>query len=140
MNGMLVTSHGDLCTGMVNSLEMIAGGNDALHCLKLDDNGIGNYSKRLHSELDEMTEKYDGVIIFSDIKGGTPYNECFRYILEKKANIRLIAGMNLPMIIEASLALSNTDDLESLVNLAIESGKNSIEELIISKDDNDLDI
>lgn len=140
MIGMLVTSHGNFCTGIINSLEMISGANDAIYSLKLDDNGIGDYSKRLHEKLDKMTKKYDGIIIFSDINGGTPYNECFRYILEKKSNIRLISGMNLPMLIETSLSLSNVDGLDSLVSIAIEAGRVSIEELNIIGNDNDLDI
>ena len=48
--------------------------------------------------------------------------------------------MNLPMLIETSLSISIVDGLDSLVSIAIEAGKTSIEELNIIGNDNDLDI
>lgn len=140
MIGILVTSHGNFCIGIINALEMISGKNDSIHCVNLDDNGIGDYSKRLNGKLDQLVKKYNNVIIFTDIVGGTPYNLCYQYILEKNSSIKLIAGMNLPMLIEASLGLTYTDDINDLVKLAISSGTSSISELVIEDDDNDLDI
>lgn len=125
MIGLLVTSHGDLCQGMLNSLAMIAGENHNVFVLKFDD--YNNYKEELTKKLNTLTSHYNGVLIFTDIMGGTPFNESYKYIRENnKSNIKIITGVNLPMIIETTLALSREENLNNLVNIAIEAGKDSI--------------
>lgn len=69
---LVITSNGDLCTGLVSSLNMIAGENKDVFTVKLTDAGIGEYTKNLHSLLDELI-KEDSVLILADLQGGTPY-------------------------------------------------------------------
>mgnify|MGYP002663932363 len=40
--------------------------------------------------------------------------------------VRLIAGMNLPMLVELGLSLSSINDLDQLAQLAVDTGKESI--------------
>lgn len=40
--------------------------------------------------------------------------------------MEVIGGCNLPMLIETSMASSNTETLEELVDLAVKSGKDNV--------------
>jgi mannose/fructose/sorbose-specific phosphotransferase system IIA component len=125
MIGILVTTHGDLCQGMLNSLTMIAGENPNIFALQFND--FSNYTEKLIEKLNVLTSDYNGVLIFTDIMGGTPFNESYKYIRENnKSSIKIITGVNLPMIVETSLALSHEDNLNNIANIAIEAGKSSI--------------
>lgn len=125
MIGILITSHGDLCQGMMNSLTMIAGENPNISVLQFND--FSNYAEKLAEKLCVMNSVYNGVLIFTDILGGTPFNECYKYVRgNNKNNIKIITGVNLPMIVETSLALGHEDNLDNLIKIALEAGKNSI--------------
>lgn len=125
MIGVLITSHGNMCEGILDSMKMIACDNSNIFVLKFKEDY--DYVNELRKQLDKMNKEYDGTLIFTDIKSGTPFNESYKYIYEnKKTNIKIVTGMNLPMLIEVSLALNYENDLNKLVLLALESGKDSI--------------
>lgn len=117
----VITSHGELCEGMIKSYQMVAGSTSHLHTIKLDDNGIESYSSRLFEYLDSATIQ-NQVLILCDLEGGTPYNEAYKYYLMHPQSIRIISGVNLPMLIEVSFAAASTTDIDELVNIAIEAG------------------
>jgi mannose/fructose/sorbose-specific phosphotransferase system IIA component len=121
----VVASHGNFCHGLLESYTMIAGQNKNIHAISLDDSGIGTFRNKLNELLDELTSK-DDVLVLADIKGGTPYNESYSYKLMHEEKVRLIAGMNLPMLVELGLSLSSINDLDQLAQLAVETGKESI--------------
>jgi mannose/fructose-specific phosphotransferase system component IIA len=104
---------------------MIAGENPNIFALQFND--FSNYTEKLIEKLNVLTSDYNGVLIFTDIMGGTPFNESYKYIRENnKSSIKIITGVNLPMIVETSLALSHEDNLNNIVDIAIEAGKSSI--------------
>lgn len=64
----LVTTHGSLCKGLLESYEMIAGTNLAIHTLSLTDEGIETYSNQLKVLVDKLI-KEGQLLIMTDIKG-----------------------------------------------------------------------
>ena len=132
----VITSHGDLCTGLVNSLNMIAGTNEHIYAVKLTESGIGDYTQKLYSLFDELLAE-DLVLILTDIKGGTPYNQSYRYYLQHPDKTKVVYGVNLPMLIETSLMLNSTKSLEELANIAENAAKTGIG--ITEPSDNDED-
>ncbi|CZQ87930.1 PTS system fructose-specific EIIA component [bioreactor metagenome] len=121
----VLASHGNFCHGLFESYTMIAGKNKDIHAISLDDSGIGTFRNKLNELLDELTSN-DNVLILTDIKGGTPHNESYSYKLMHEGKVRLIAGMNLPMLVELGLSLSSINDLDQLAQLAVDTGKESI--------------
>ncbi|MBL1229674.1 PTS sugar transporter subunit IIA [Enterococcus sp. BWB1-3] len=122
---LILASHGDLCTGMLSSYQMIAGVNKDIAVISLTDAGIEDFVRRFNTMLDEFVRTHE-VLIITDIKGGTPYNEAFNYFLRKKEKVRVISGMNLPMVIETGLNLQ-TKSLGDLYSLALDIGRSGIE-------------
>lgn len=129
MIGILLVSHGDMCLGVKNSCEMIAGEQRNLHCVSLTLEGVDTFREELEKKLQKMEKEFEDVVIVADIPNATPFNECFRYILKNESSAQLISGMNLPMVIELSIASTESSDLGSLVEQALDSGKMSITKL-----------
>nr|WP_279625642.1 hypothetical protein [Thermoanaerobacter wiegelii] len=67
------------------------------------------------------------VLLMCDLQGGSPYNVSLELAIKKYSNknIRVISGLNLPMFLEI-IAMRDTANLEELVNIAIQTGKESI--------------
>lgn len=135
---LVITSHGDLCTGLVSSLNMIAGENKDVFTVKLTDAGIGEYTKNLHSLLDELI-KEDSVLILADLKGGTPYNQSYSYTLEHPEKTRVVYGVNLPMVIETSMMMNVISDLDELANVAVNAGVSAVGTIQLDDSDEDDD-
>lgn len=124
----LLVSHGGLASGLLGSFEMIAGKNECISAISLTDEGIGEFSKQLTQYLEN--HENEQVLILCDIKGGTPFNEAYREYLAKPNQIKVISGMNLPMLIEIGVMLQDDSDIAQLVEIGINAGKTSIEGIV----------
>ena len=71
----------------------------------------------------EEVDTGSGVILLTDMFGGTPSNLAISLL--DRANVEVIAGMNLPMLIKL-VKVRHTDDLQDAVSKAQESGRKYI--------------
>lgn len=122
----VLTSHGEFCDGLLESYQMIAGMNENIYSVSLTDEGIDDFRQRLTQLLSELIENHK-IILLCDIKGGTPFNESLGFALSHPKSIRIISGMNLPMVIEGGLGLTTSPDIDSLASLMTEAGKIAVE-------------
>lgn len=95
MNNLVLTSHGNFCTELKNTVEMIMGPQENIYTVPLlAEEGEQEFLAKFAKETSTLEE----YIVFSDLLGGTPCN-----VLSKKlmtgASFELYAGMNLPMVI-----------------------------------------
>ena len=104
----LITSHGNMAEGMMQSVKMLVGEQEHLDYVTFGEE-MGS------DELDELYgEKITGVspdnqyLVLCDIKGGTPFNVVSRYSF-KNEDVAVIYGMNLPILIEAIVQCGNPD-------------------------------
>lgn len=132
----VLTSHGELCEGIVKSYQMIAGDSSHIETVKLDEHGISDFTNRLTHTLDRLI-KNDQVIVLCDLKGGTPYNETLRYALKHQQSIFIVSGFNLPMLIELGTIARTEKNISKLTELAITIGQSSISTTPITNDDSD---
>ena len=134
----ILVSHGDFAHGLIKSYQMIAGSAEHLSAIDLNEAGIADFSQRLTTLLEKGTEG-DQVIILADLKGGTPYNESYRYFLSNSQNVRVLSGMNLPMLLEIGLSLSGDQTLDQLVAIGLAAGKAGIEEVAVDETGTELE-
>lgn len=75
--------------------------------------------------LDEVAnaEEGNGVILLTDMFGGTPSNLAISIM--DKANVEVIAGVNLPMLIKLA-SVRQTESLEEAAQSAQEAGRKYI--------------
>jgi PTS system mannose-specific IIA component len=127
--GVVVVTHGQLATELVNSAEMIVG--DLPHFTAVS---IG-----WHDDVDQAREEIgraiervsvsagtDGqrapVLVLSDMFGGTPANLAVTFVSE---NVEVITGVNLPMLIKLARP-QKAADLLTVAREMREHGRNAI--------------
>ncbi|MBE6125532.1 MAG: PTS sugar transporter subunit IIA [Erysipelotrichaceae bacterium] len=98
MQSILLVSHGGMAAGVRDSISMFFGKDLAqFDTLSLaSDMGADEFGEKLKEKVNELMCD-DGVIIFADLLGGTPFNQSALLVGDK---VDLIAGMNLAMIME----------------------------------------
>ncbi len=100
MFGLVLVGHGALARSMLAALEKVVGPQAQLGaiCIGPDDD-----MEQRRAEILQMTancDSGDGVIVLTDMFGGTPSNLAISIMDEGR--IEVIAGMNLPMMVELS--------------------------------------
>ena len=125
MIGLLVTGHANFGTGITISLNLIAGEKEAYQAVDfLPTYSTEDLTREITKALDELKE-CEGVIIFTDLMGGTPFNVSAQ-IGHGKDNIRIVAGTNLPMLVEIVMSRKFMDNLDELVDSVLETGKEQV--------------
>jgi fructoselysine/glucoselysine PTS system EIIA component len=120
----LIATHGALAEGFRSSLDLIAGAGEAVVILQayLDESEpVDEELKRLFGEVGGKSEvgvgeKETEWVVFSDLLGGSITNQLVRAAAGK--NIHIIAGFNLPLLIEVVLSDPGTP-VEEILTEAI---------------------
>ena len=125
MIGLVVTGHANFGTGITSSVNLIAGEQEAYKAVDfLPTYSTEDLTCELTKALDELKD-CEGVIIFTDLIGGTPFNVSAQ-LGHGKDNIRIVAGTNLPMLVEIVMSRKFMDDLDELVDSVLETGKEQV--------------
>lgn len=125
MIGLLVTGHANFGSGMTSSVNLIAGEQDDYQYVDfLPTYSTEDLTREISKALD-MLKDCEGVIIFTDLMGGTPFNVSAQ-LGHGKENIRIVAGTNLPMLVEIVMSRKFMNDLDGLVDSVLETGKEQV--------------
>lgn len=130
----LLVSHGELCTGVLDAYQMLVAESSNVHAVSLTDTGIDDFRTRLNEKIDELLRQ-GPLLILADLIGGTPYNECYARFLTSPNEIRLVTGLNLPMLIETGMEAQTSSDLEALYQTAISAGTAGVGGTSLPEDD-----
>ena len=127
MLGLLVTGHGHFATGLNSSLELIAGAQPNVALVDFEaDHSIEVLKDNLAKALDSLKE-YDGVLVLSDLPGGSPFKTAVECKFERPDQaIEVIAGTNLPLLIASSTMTAVFESPLDLAEAMIPEGKDSI--------------
>ena len=113
MQNIILISHGSMAEGVKASLEMIVGKQDHVHVVALTPDGV---NRQFEEELLKKMKALNGSsLIIADLLGGTPCNVALSNYLESE-NVEIIAGMSLPLVIEATL--NSTATVKELIQAA----------------------
>ena len=123
MIGLVLVTHGRLASEFVVAMEHVVGPQERIEaiCIGADDD-----MERRRKDISKAIAKVDdgnGVIILTDLFGGTPSNLAIS--LMKSDKIEVIAGVNLPMLIRLEGARKSMD-VRSAVAAAREAGRKYI--------------
>ncbi|MCR4409682.1 MAG: PTS sugar transporter subunit IIA [Candidatus Saccharicenans sp.] len=123
MIGGVIVSHGRLAEELLNALTIILGEAPNIEPISIgwyDD--VEESKKKISQSLKKVDQK-NGVIIFTDMFGGTPSNLSFSFLAENK--IEIITGVNLPMLIKF-VSLQRSNNLKDVAKKVAEQGKKNI--------------
>ena len=110
---------------MTSSVNLIAGEQEAYKYVDfLPTYSTEDLTVEITKALDELKD-CEGVLIFTDLMGGTPFNVSAQ-LGHGKDNIRIVAGTNLPMLVEIVMSRKFMEDLDGLVESVLETGKEQI--------------
>ena len=122
MVGLLITGHGHFATGLGSSLRLITGNTENIVYVDFEE----NHSTDTLKALDELKD-CDGVLVLSDLAGGSPFKSAVECkVARPDQAIEVLAGSNLPMLIEGSMAMAAFDSPLDLAQSLIETGKDYI--------------
>ena len=124
MTGILVVTHANLGSTLIETLEFILG-NEQENILPISIN-IKENPDDLRKKIKQGISKVNsdrGVLIFTDMFGGTPSNLAYSFLEEGK--VEVISGVNLPILLKAVTSRKKMD-MEKLTTSLIEHGKKSI--------------
>jgi PTS system mannose-specific IIA component len=129
--GVVVVTHGQLATELLNSAEMIVGDLPHFAAVSIgwhDDvdqarEEIGRAIERVRSQV-ESADPPAGVIVLTDMFGGTPSNLGVTFLETNR--VEVITGVNLAMLIKLARPSSRDVDLLTLSREMREDGRNAI--------------
>lgn len=123
MVGVLVVTHGKLSEELVQAARRIVGEREELQALAIDwEDEVGVAGEAISAAVQRM-DKGQGVLILTDMFGGTPTNICLSFLREGK--VEIITGVNLPMLIKFC-NLRDRSDLRMVARSIQDQGQRSI--------------
>ncbi|MEN6467286.1 MAG: PTS sugar transporter subunit IIA [Syntrophaceae bacterium] len=101
MVGVLVITHGDLGQELIKAAELIKGKYDGVLPVSVDSNkGVEDIKKEITTAIKKV-DKGEGVLILTDLFGGTPSNIALSFLKEGK--VEVVTGVNLPMLLKLDI-------------------------------------
>jgi len=123
MIGVVVVTHGQLATELVNAAETIVGELPQFAAVSI---GWHEDTEDARNEIDQAIGRVDdgtGVLILTDMFGGTPSNLAMTFLAEGR--VEVITGVNLPMLIKL-VNMPQPSDLLAVARDMREHGRNAI--------------
>jgi PTS system mannose-specific IIA component len=123
MIGGIIISHGKLAEELLNALTIILGEAVNIEAISIgwyDD--VEDSKKKINQSIKQVNQK-NGVLIFTDMFGGTPSNLSFSFL--KDDRVEIITGVNLPMLIKF-VSLQRSHNLKDVARKVVEQGKKNI--------------
>jgi PTS system mannose-specific IIA component len=123
MIGLVIVTHGRLAQDFVAAVEHVVGPQSAIETIAI---AADDDMEQRRSDILAAARRVDdgaGVIILTDMFGGTPSNLAISVMA--KANAEVIAGVNLPMLIKLA-SIRSTLSLKDAVAAAHEAGRKYI--------------
>lgn len=119
----IIVTHSTLASGLIDAAEIIVGKIENVSSVSINKgDSTDEIRERIHSAIEE-TDHGSGVIIFTDMFGGTPTNIALSFLSE--GSVEVLTGVNLPILLKF---LSNRDErsIVDLVRDLRECGRESI--------------
>lgn len=122
MKKLLVATHGAYASGAVSAASIIAGEKPFVTCINAYSE-VKNLNEALASYFKDVKEE-DQVIVLTDLFGGSVNQAIMPYT--QKANIFLITGFNLAILLELMMMDQETTIEEDQLRSLVEGGKAQI--------------
>ena len=123
MIGLVIVTHGGLAVEFRAALEHVVGPQAQLETVSIGPEDDMSVRRREILEAIKRAEDGDGVVVLTDMFGGTPSNLAISVMDE--ANVEVIAGINLPILVKLA-SIRDEAGLADAVSKAREAGRKYI--------------
>jgi PTS system mannose-specific IIA component len=122
--GALIVTHGNLADELLNAARKIESSVGVIEAVPLEwTDTVDEAREKIRLALERVAAD-KGVIIFTDMFGGTPSNISLSFL--EKDRVEIITGVNLPMIVKFAMLQQDGTDLTALAHAISERGSKSI--------------
>jgi PTS system mannose-specific IIA component len=125
MIGIVIVTHSQLGDALIGAAEFIIGNRpEAMESVSID---LSQNADKLRTKIArgiKKVEGQEGVLILTDMFGGTPSNLSYSFLEE--GHIEVLSGVNLPILIQAASLRDKNTKLDELATKLEVFGKKSI--------------
>lgn len=124
----VIGTHGWAAEQLLKTAEMLLGEQENVGWI---DFVPGENAETLIEKYNAQLAKLDttkGVLFLVDTWGGSPFNAASRIVVDKE-NYEVIAGVNVPMLVETFMARDDDPSFDELVALVVETGSEGVKAL-----------
>ena len=126
MVGIILASHGGFADGIYQSGEMIFGKQENVaHVILKPDEGPDDVRAKMEKAIASFDDDEE-VLFLVDLWGGTPFNQANNLVEQHKDKWAIVAGMNLPMVIEAYASRFSMNTAHEIAAHIIETAKEGV--------------
>ena len=122
MIGVVVATHGKLAEEMIRTAESVVGKLEQVVPVS-----VVATSPDVRGDLKEAIQRVDqgdGVLLLTDLMGGSPTNRCVSFLQERK--VEVVTGVNLPILLKLSVMRGSGKSIAQLAHDLAEAGQKSI--------------
>jgi mannose PTS system EIIA component len=124
MVGILILTHGRMAEELLQAARNITGGMERFEALALKwSESVEEAESRVAAAIQRL-EEGDGVLVMTDIFGGTPSNVAMRFM--DPGHVEVISGVNLPMVVRLGCLSTASMPLSAMTAWIQEKGRSSI--------------
>ena len=123
MIGILIVTHKELAEALMNVWDLILGRQERIVPVSLDPNDPPEVSRQQIQRGLSQVNNGNGVIILTDMLGGTPSNLTLSFLQEGK--VEVVTGVNLPMLMKLA-HIRDQDNLQEVALALKQSGQKGI--------------
>ena len=126
MVGIILASHGEFAEGILQSGAMIFGEQENVKAVTLmPSEGPDDVRAKMEEAIKSFDDQ-DEVLFLVDLWGGTPFNQANNLFEAHKDKWAIVAGMNLPMVIEAYASRFSMNSAQEIAAHIIETAKEGV--------------
>ncbi|MEB5974640.1 PTS mannose transporter subunit IIAB [Pantoea dispersa] len=125
---LVIGTHGWAAEQLLKTAEMLLGEQENVGWI---DFVPGENAETLIEKYQAQLARLDtskGVLFLVDTWGGSPFNAASRIVVDK-AGYDVIAGVNIPMLVETLMGRDDDPSLEELIHIAVEAGREGVKAL-----------
>jgi len=124
----VIGTHGWAAEQLLKTAEMLLGEQENVGWI---DFVPGENAETIIEKYNAQLAKLDtskGVLFLVDTWGGSPFNAASRIVVDKEQH-EVIAGVNIPMLVETLMARDDNPAFDELVAIAVETGRDGVKAL-----------
>jgi PTS system mannose-specific IIA component len=122
--GALIVTHGNLAHELLKAAQQIEADVSGIQAVPLEwSDSVDEAREKIRVAVESLAAK-QGIIIFTDMFGGTPSNISLSFL--EQGRVEIVTGVNLPMIVKFAMVKEEAKDVATLAHIISEKGSKAI--------------
>jgi PTS system mannose-specific IIA component len=122
MIGVVVATHGNLAQEMIRTAEAVVGKLPQVAAVSVV--AAAPDMRRTLEDAIRSVDQGDGVLLLTDLLGGSPTNLCLSFLTERK--VEVVTGVNLPMLLKLGGLRASGKPIAEVARDMVEAGQKAI--------------